>query len=661
MFSSLRAKKTVATLFMAIIAIGMFAPVGASLIEEPAFFSQIAYAQSVEDPGKLTEIACGLTNITGCVANITYVILKFFAWLVGGAGVILNKAADATVLKMGTTVNALEQGALGEGWRTFRDLANIVLIFALLAIGIATILGNSSYHAKSLLIRLIIVALLLNFSLFFTELIIDAGNLLAAQFYYAVFPAADSLGAQGISNLFMDSLSLQTLYNYNPQSGTISVATAGIEPGLIIAICLMGWVLFAVTAFVFLAAAVLLVMRFVVLLFLMVFSPLAFVAMVLPRTSSLAQKWWSELFNQVMFAPAYFLLTWFSIKVFQSDAFKASIGLGDTKSLAAVATGDISSFAVFLNFLIVITFMVFSLLIAKYFGVWGANTMIGMGKNLRNVGTSMVGGAVLGGAGFAARNVIGRGASALASSEKLKSVEAKAGILGGAASFTRRRFEGVAGSSMDVRNAPGLGTLSKQLNLGKAGGKGGYEAQLKQQVKQREETYKNVGKVTMTDEERTDVRAVQTDIDAANRQVQAATARQKAAVTPEEKKAASEQLKAAQDYQRDSRSKVEKVEGVVKERGDSRQREYLENLETKQSAIRKVVGKVVDVGVPRPNKEAADKIRASKKQSPKERVWKAITDEVKENPDMKNEILGETPPPETAGGSATEGEKPATA
>lgn len=68
------------------------------------------------------------------------------------------------------------------GWEIARDTANIFFIFILLGISIATILRIESYGAKQLLVKLIIIALLINFSLPLSMVIIDVSNVLALQF-----------------------------------------------------------------------------------------------------------------------------------------------------------------------------------------------------------------------------------------------------------------------------------------------------------------------------------------------------------------------------------------------------------------------------------------------------------------------------------------------
>ena len=63
-------------------------------------------------------------------------------------------------------------------------------------------------------------------------------------------------------------------------------------------ILLAGTAVNLVMAWALITIAFLFVARVAVLWFLMAVAPLAFVAMILPQTKRLAQKWWGELFSK---------------------------------------------------------------------------------------------------------------------------------------------------------------------------------------------------------------------------------------------------------------------------------------------------------------------------------------------------------------------------
>lgn len=437
-------------------------------------------------------------NVSICVkrilANVGEAVLEFFGFILGVSGKLLNVVVKKTVLQMGVGVK--EIGAIEEGWKVFRDLSNILIIFALLMIGIATILRSEQYGAKKLLALLIAVALLINFSLFFTQVVIDSSNLLALRFYNKVENIEKAKGGwttagwSGFGDSYMQAFKLSTLYKVGDFS---DIVQRQLNSTNIFLVTIFGSILFIVAAFTLLAGAFLLISRYVFLIFLMILSPVAFIAYVLPQTSGYAKQWMTMLFRYAFFAPVYFLLTWFVIKVINSPAFANSIGIGAKGDNSFSKITDINTFdgavALVLNFIIIIFFLIAALLLANQMGIKGSATVMKWGASLRKWGQGVVGGATFGMGGRILRNTAGRGASKMADSGRFKKFAAKSGIAGFAGRAALRATRGVAGTSFDARNT----SVVDAAGLGKAGGKGGYEAKLKAQVKNREDFSKSLG------------------------------------------------------------------------------------------------------------------------------------------------------------------------
>jgi hypothetical protein len=122
---------------------------------------------------KFVEATLGaiLSWISGAIFSIVSIFLTI-------SGKILDYTMEKTV--SGEFFNI---SAINTGWAVSRDVANLFFIFILLYIAIATILRLSSYGMKALLAKLVIIALLVNFSLVITKVIIDASNILAREFY----------------------------------------------------------------------------------------------------------------------------------------------------------------------------------------------------------------------------------------------------------------------------------------------------------------------------------------------------------------------------------------------------------------------------------------------------------------------------------------------
>lgn len=345
--------------------------------------------------------------IFGWLGNIALTIFGVLLWI---ASVMLNQTVFYTVINMADLVKSI--GTIGTTWEILRNLANIILIFTFLAIGIGTILRIEGYGIKRLLPRLIIVALLINFSLFFTQVIIDTSNILALAAYKqmelpscsgtatAAFEADCSDG--GISEKILQSLRLSTTYDpKNPTSGALAgLSEFDSNKSFTTGLAAIGGSIFVlIAAFVFFAAAILLIIRFAVLIFLMILSPIAFAFMILPKTQGYAKEWWSALFNQAFFAPIFFILLWISFKILETST---TSGSEQHLNFAQAIQGDQSAAGVFVSYGIVIAFLIFALIAAKKLSAHGSGTVIKWGHSLRNRAQGVVG-----------RNTVGRAANLL--------------------------------------------------------------------------------------------------------------------------------------------------------------------------------------------------------------------------------------------------------
>ena len=400
---------------------------------------------------------------------LSILILQIAHLLVWLAGTILNAAIQLTVVDMSTKISAI--GGINSAWSAIRDIANMGFIFILLYAAIRTILGIGD-DVKKLIINVIVVAILINFSLFFTKIIIDISNVLAIFFYDAIAPSALTNGVNlGISGKLMQPLHLTSIMK------SVGGIDAVFEGKKLIIVGIMGTILTLIAAFVFFAIAIMFVIRFVVLIFVLILSPIAFMAFVLPQLKKYADQWTEALLGQAFFAPIYFILTWIVIKI--SAGLLASSG-GDFASLAGVPSasgqGDFvappaGSIAILLNFFIVIGLLISSLVIAKE---W-SNKAGGMVAGLNKWASDKAGGATLGMAGRFGRNVIGSRADAMVNDDELKKKAAQGSVR---AKLQLAAAGKIAKSSFDIRGSG----LTGSLDAGKAQ-KGGFAQDQKDRAK----------------------------------------------------------------------------------------------------------------------------------------------------------------------------------
>src|SRR6185295_16687965 len=127
--------------------------------------------------------AISATLILTILKAIVYVLIQISIILLMFCGFLFNFVVDQLVVNMGHFITSESSSGIQTAWKIVRDLTNIGIIGGLIATAISTILQIEKYNANKLLARLIIAALLVNFSYFFTGAIIDSSNYLATQFY----------------------------------------------------------------------------------------------------------------------------------------------------------------------------------------------------------------------------------------------------------------------------------------------------------------------------------------------------------------------------------------------------------------------------------------------------------------------------------------------
>ena len=157
-------------------------------------------------------------------------------------------------------------------------------------------------------------------------------------------------------------------------------------------------------SFVLFSAGFLFIVRIAILWLVMIFAPLAFVAMALPYTDQYAKKWRTALFSQSFFAPVYLFLFYLVAKLVGEDFLK-SIGT------SLVANEGLQSFLksiliVFIHFAVLSVLMMACLIVAKQMGAYGAGTAEKWGTIARKWGQGKAKRYSMRGAGFASEKAL---------------------------------------------------------------------------------------------------------------------------------------------------------------------------------------------------------------------------------------------------------------
>jgi hypothetical protein len=378
--------------------------------------------------------------IIGCLSYLAYWIMKGTVWIAGVMSVILNYALMELVVGMGLFVANIPGILIA--WQALRDVVTVFLVFLTLFIGIATILNVSGYGYKNLLIKVILAALFVNFSITLTKVVIDVANIAATEVYALLLregskskedadaSVAACLGGQvsfeaddngpyqkclnrGIAAAFWTKLKITQMIN--PDGSGIGNGAANMS---VLVTFIMASFMFLVLAYVLGVGAMMLVARFIILVLLIIVSPIGLVAWI-TGMSGQGSKWWHTLINQATIAPLLLFMWWVSLQILTGIAghFQLADKGGKLAGDVLMSTGGLS---IVINFLIVMGFLLASLHFASSLGNSMTNSIMG---GMKRAGRGALGVAGVAGAGAA---VYGGGFISSVAADKYRNAIARA-------------------------------------------------------------------------------------------------------------------------------------------------------------------------------------------------------------------------------------------
>lgn len=346
----------------------------------------------------------------GCLAIFSETILyEGSSFVLTMSGQLFN-----SLLSFSLSHKVMNADFVTDTWGSLRDMANLLFIFILVAVSIGIILGFSNYNNKGIIRDVIIVALLINFSLFTARVVIDTGNIMGLAFYDAIqAPETSTVVDVSITGVPEKDISGNFMSTFNPaRLVDNSSFEAWLEEGgkamSLFFVFLVASVINIYTAYIFFMAGFIFVVRIAWLWILMIVSPLAFISYAIPTFKSNWDKWWSKLFDKAFCLLVFMFLMWLTLTIIGSNFFNEFFvtDIGGLNFLEFLTL-------IFLQFMISITLLRLTLSETKKMCDDG-----GLGVKAFSLVKGAAGlavGAATGGAAFAARGVVGAKVGQLAS------------------------------------------------------------------------------------------------------------------------------------------------------------------------------------------------------------------------------------------------------
>jgi hypothetical protein len=332
------------------------------------------------------------------------VISGLLGMIISALGAVLSLVIAALVA-VAQYSNFISAPAVSNGWQIVRDVCNMFFIVILLIIAFATILNIESYSYKKWLPKLILMAILINFSKTICGLLIDVAQVVMLTFVNAFKSVAagnlvDNLGLTKIMTLSEDTKS-------------------GVTDTTVVGAYVLGLIYMIISIVVIVTMLAMLVMRVVMIWVYIVLSPAAYLLSAFPGGQKYASEWWSEFTKNLIAGPVLAFFIWLSFASLNNtatvDSFKVDSNTGGDMNKEVKNSWDVSlantvasTPNAFIKFVIAIGMLIGGLKISQEIG-GAAGGIAGKGMAKIQKGTAFATGAI-GGFALGKAKSVGRGA-----------------------------------------------------------------------------------------------------------------------------------------------------------------------------------------------------------------------------------------------------------
>ncbi len=250
----------------------------------------------------------------------------FFGWMASAAAYVIGYIAGGVFWVVGFFVQlALNLNLhiteptnliVQSGWNIILNITNLGFVLAIIVIAFATVINYESYAIKKTIWKLIVAALLVNFSFVIAGAIVDVANT-ATQFMMQKSGTNDPAAwGSAMAAMFQPQQFLSVDKNFDPTGANTKGITEGsLNPFIsIIASIIFGAVFTFIAAMTLFTVGVMLFVRYVTLSFLLMFSPIIWLARVFPFTAKYWSMWWQRFLKWTFFAPIMMFFMYLALR-----------------------------------------------------------------------------------------------------------------------------------------------------------------------------------------------------------------------------------------------------------------------------------------------------------------------------------------------------------
>lgn len=311
-------------------------------------------------------------KVPGFFLYVISVIISFFVGLLFSVGGYL--VSLAVKLNLGVMTDR----ALQTGFPVTLQVVNLGFVLVIIVIAFATILRYEQYGMKKMLGKLIIAALLVNFSLTIAGVLLDFANILTTFF----IDRATNNNVLAFADELSGAFGIQRLLKANPVDADVFTSSITSFKGLVLAIASLGFtILFMLLGTItMIGIAVMLLIRYVTILILLILMPFAWLGYAMPGLGGWWSKWWNAFLKNALFMPVTIFFLWLAVSVVRGLSVTNSILQGQLNWDVDLITGSLQEFG---TMFAVLGLMVGGLIAGQKLGIAGARGTMGVMKAMK--------------------------------------------------------------------------------------------------------------------------------------------------------------------------------------------------------------------------------------------------------------------------------------
>lgn len=239
-------------------------------------------------------------------ASVSWLVCGVAGWIADTVDVVYGWLAAFLTVQPLTSENS---SSLYNLWNIVRNFANVAFVIGFLVVIYSYLAGGgfNGYEIRKILPRVVLAAILINISFWICSIAIDISNIAGVSLQDLLINIRENAVAVGEN----DNVGWGEMATYvlsGGTIGTIAFLSAAGAAGSFSALAFMLVIVLITVVFSLLVAFIILAARQAILIILVILSPLAFAAFILPNTEKWFERWRSIFTTLLLLFPIFSLL-----------------------------------------------------------------------------------------------------------------------------------------------------------------------------------------------------------------------------------------------------------------------------------------------------------------------------------------------------------------